>query len=286
MLKLGLIGEGIAQSQSPDLHQRLGRKVSIDLSYELFDAINKPDFSFEQQVETLRAQGYAGVNVTYPFKGRAIDVADTLGDGPRLVGSSNTLLFTENGIHAENTDYSGFMTAFRQNFGDRKPGRVLLIGAGGVGRAVACGLNQLGCEHLHIIEFDDARAKHLSTTLSEQGLSNDIITSDQLASLVPGLDGVVNCSPVGHINHPGCPIDASLIQPHQWLFDAVYVPAMTELLQAAKKIGAPYITGVGLFVYQGLDAFHWFIKQTNPDVSAYPFADEIRQHYVDLLTKS
>ncbi|MEX2320710.1 MAG: shikimate dehydrogenase, partial [Saccharospirillum sp.] len=257
-MKLALIGEGIAKSQSPDLHRRLGSLVGLDTQYDLVDSLGVDDFDFPATVDRLRANGYRGSNVTFPFKEAARNLADTHSEGVQRVGSSNTLIFEDGKIHAENTDYSGFISAYRRQFANRPAGNVLLIGAGGVGRAVACALGALGVTAIYLVERDTARGEALNLDLNRQGIKTDTLSAEDAEQQMATFDGVVNCTPVGHINHPGCPIKTNQLHVRQWVFDAVYIPARTELLIAAEQRGAASLSGVDLFVFQGIDAFRFF----------------------------
>lgn len=279
MMKLALIGEGIARSQSPDLHQRLGQRLGLPTEYHLVDALEQTDFDFKQAVSRLQQQGYRGTNVTYPFKEQAVKLANQLSEGVERVGSANTLVFEGGIIRAENTDYSGFINAYRHRFGNQVPGTVLLVGAGGVGRAVAFALGKLGADQLHILERDPLRSADLCKDLAAHGINAQGLTADEAADQLGQVDGIVNCTPVGHLNHPGCPIDVSKLQSQQWVFDAVYIPAETVLLTAARAAGAATLSGVDLFVYQGVDAFRFFSEgkvATAPLDSAIP---AVRDHY-------
>ncbi|HBP79932.1 MAG TPA: shikimate dehydrogenase, partial [Halomonas sp.] len=93
MIKLGLVGEGIAKSQSPDLHERLGASLGVAVRYDLVDSLGIVDFDFPSAIQTLRAEGYRGTNVTFPFKEKAAKLADICGEGVQRVGTANTLLF-------------------------------------------------------------------------------------------------------------------------------------------------------------------------------------------------
>lgn len=151
------------------------------------------------------------------------------------MGSSNTLIFENGKIHAENTDYSGFISAYRRQFADRPAGRVLLIGAGGVGRAVACALGALGVTSIGLVERDAARGEALNLDLNRQGIKTETLLASEAETQMASFDGIVNCTPVGHINHPGCPILTNQLHTNQWVFDAVYIPARTDLLIAAEN---------------------------------------------------
>lgn len=283
MIKLGLVGEGIVQSQSPDLHERLGASLDLPVRYDLVDSLGVEGFDFPSAIHTLREKGYRGTNVTFPFKEKAAELADIRGEGVKRVGTANTLLFDAEGLRAENTDYTGFISAYRHSFGDQPAGDVLLIGAGGVGRAVACALGALAASCIHILERDSARGESLSRDLNAMGITAECITPEQVQHALPEWQGVVNCSPIGHINHPGCPIDTAGLGPQHWVFDAVYIPAHTELLNAAHQAGAKTLSGVDLFVFQGVDAFRFFtadhIGTEHIDAHVIP----LRTHYIEQL---
>lgn len=283
MIKLGLVGEGIAKSQSPDLHERLGASVGVPVRYDLVDSRGVGDFDFQNAIQTLRAKGYRGTNVTFPFKEKAAQLADIRGEGVRRVGTANTLLFDESGLRAENTDYTGFISAYRHSFGNQPAGDVLLIGAGGVGRAVACALGELAVSCIHILERDSKRAQSLSRDLNGMGIIADCVTPEQAQQELPNWQGVVNCSPIGHINHPGCPIDTAGLGAQHWVFDAVYIPAHTELLNAAYQAGAKTLSGVDLFVFQGVDAFRFFTAESIDAEQIDPHVIPLRTHYVEQL---
>lgn len=282
-LTLGLIGEGIGQSKSPDLHQRLGRLVGIDTRYQLIDALELPGFDFAATVQRVRDTGYRGVNVTFPFKEAALRLADRAGEGAKRVGSANTLLFEDGGIRAENTDYTGFVSAYRHNFGNRPVGRVLLVGAGGVGRAVACGLGELGVEELLIAERDAERGEALAAHLNSLGIVARFVSAAEGQAALTLCSGLVNCTPVGHRNHPGCPVDPTPLRADHWVFDAVYIPAHTELLKAATLAGSAVLSGVDLFAFQGIDAYRFFSEgQVDPALLAEA-SQGIRDHYYQQL---
>lgn len=283
MIKLGLVGEGIAKSQSPDLHERLGASLGEPVRYDLVDSRGATDFDFSSAIRRLRDEGYRGTNVTFPFKEKAAQLADIRGEGVRRVGTANTLLFDAEGLRAENTDYTGFISAYRHSFGSQPAGEVLLIGAGGVGRAVACALGELSVSCLHILERDATRAENLSRDLNAMGISAACVTPEQAQRELPNWQGVVNCSPIGHINHPGCPIDTTGLSDQHWVFDAVYIPAHTKLLNAAQQAGAKTLSGVDLFVFQGVDAFRFFSADCIAPEQIDPHVIPLRTHYIEQL---
>ena len=231
------------------------------------------------------AAGYRGVNVTFPWKETAVKLATRLSAGAKMVGAANTLVFENGEILAENTDFTGFMSGFRATLGERKPGRVLLMGTGGVGKAVAFGLGQLGANEVILMDLDDTKSRQLADELQQQGFSASTINAAQLAETVPDCDGLVNCTPIGHEKSPGCPIPAELVQAHHWIFDAVYVPAVTEFISAAKQVDAAVVSGVSLFVFQGVDAFKLFCEDEAKREAADQQSATLFAHYRRELLK-
>ena len=160
MNKFGLIGHNISSSQAPDIHQRLGNLFGVSLSYELFDIKNKEDHYFGSLLKELKVDGFKGVNITYPFKEKAINYADKVNKGASFVKSANTLIFQEK-IIAENTDFSGFLRTLDFHFKDNKAEKILVIGGGGVGRSVLFGLGSLHNKDLYLIETDLIKGNNL-----------------------------------------------------------------------------------------------------------------------------
>ncbi|QJQ94180.1 MULTISPECIES: shikimate dehydrogenase [Halomonadaceae] len=284
-MRLGLIGKAIMNSSSPDLHVRLGKLTGIPATYDLFDANEQPIESLESQVRKVISEGYRGVNVTFPWKEEAVKLADRPSEGARMVGAANTLVFERDGIVAENTDYTGFMSGFRATFGERQPGCVLLIGTGGVGKAAAFGLGKLGADEVILMDLDETKSRQLADELKAQGFKASAISHAQLAETIPTCDGLVNCTPIGHEKSPGCPLPKALIQSHHWIFDAVYVPAVTEFVAAAKAAGASVMSGVSLFVFQGVDAFKLFCEDADKRAAAEQQSATLFAHYKRELLK-
>lgn len=256
-IRLGLIGDNIAKSQSPRLHRLAGAQNGRRTTYDqLVPAEMGKDFDgvFAQ----VATSGYRGVNVTYPYKERAavkVTVDDPL---VRAIGAVNTVVFDDGGPHGFNTDYSGFIAAYRRVRGESPPGPVLMIGAGGVGKAVAFGLVALGLTEIRIVDRDLPKAEALAAALvsSRPGLTPR--TGSDVALLAPGASGIINCTPVGMVGYDGTPLPRALMKGGAWVFDAVYTPVDTQFLQDAAAEGLQVISGYELFFGQGVDAWRIF----------------------------
>ncbi|MGR3526202.1 MAG: shikimate dehydrogenase family protein [Paracoccaceae bacterium] len=256
-LLLGLIGDNIGASRAPLLHRLAGAQHGIDVTYDrlvpremgkLFDAL----------FDHVAQAGYRGINVTYPYKEKAalrVRITDPL---VQAMGAVNTVLFGKDQPEGFNTDYSGFLSAYRAARGDLAPGVVLLIGAGGVGRSLAFALAGLGAAELRIADLDSARARALANALRAGFPDLPITLGQSAADLAQGVEGVLNATPVGMVGHDGTPLPRNAMPARGWAFDAVYTPVNTAFLSDAAAAGLTAISGYELFIGQGVDAWHLF----------------------------
>lgn len=254
---LGLIGDNLAKSQSPRLHRLAGAQNGQPVRYDqLVPAQMGKDF--DGVFAHVAAAGYRGVNVTYPYKERVaakVQVDDPL---VRAIGAVNTVVFDEGGPHGFNTDYSGFIAAYRRVRGDAPPGPVLMIGAGGVGKAVAFGLVALGLTEIRIADRDLPKAQALAAALVAACPGLIAQTGTDAAALSAGASGIINCTPVGMVGYDGTPLPRASLTSGHWVFDAVYTPVDTQFLQDAAAEGLQVISGYELFFGQGVDAWRIF----------------------------
>ena len=258
MLKLGLIGKGISRSQSARLHVLLGRMCGMDVSYDYLDSDQIEDFDLIKQLTTCAEIGYAGVNVTHPYKTSARKLITPRKRLPAALGAVNTVVFREDGWRGDNTDFVGFMRGYKKQFGDAKPGTVLQLGAGGVGLATAFGLRGLGADKILVHDKDITRGAELVATLTAADVQAEFVGAENLSDAVRSADGLINCTPVGMNQYPGCPFDVDLLGGQKWAFDAVYTPVETAFLRTATKSGIEVMTGFELFFFQGIEAFEVF----------------------------
>ncbi|TGD60941.1 shikimate dehydrogenase [Tabrizicola sp. WMC-M-20] len=254
---LGLIGDNIAKSQSPRLHRLAGVQNGRRVIYDQLVPAER-DQPFDALFDWVRDNGYRGVNVTYPYKERA--AAKVTVDDPlvRGIGAVNTVVFDSGGPHGFNTDYSGFIAAYRRVRGDAPPGSVLMIGAGGVGKAVAFGLVALGLKEIRIADRDLPKAQALAEALVAACPGLVTQTGCDAAVLAAGVSGIINCTPVGMVGYDGTPLPRAHLSGADWVFDAVYTPVDTRFLQGAGAEGLQVISGYELFFGQGVDAWAIF----------------------------
>ncbi|NJM41753.1 MAG: shikimate dehydrogenase [Anaerolineae bacterium] len=261
-LKLGLIGNNIGQSSAPLLHKLAGAMHGLSASYDLLDLHGKPPHEFEEAFSDCAHANYAGINITFPFKERAARLVEIASPDVRALAAVNTVRFDEGSApKGFNTDYSGFMAAFRRWFPVHTPGDVAVIGCGGVSRAVAFGLAKLGCSAIKLYDTDAIRANALMYTLHKAYPQLPVRVCGAVDEAVVGADGLVNCTPMGAYYAPGTAIPAHLVGTQHWAFDVVYTPIDTEFMTTAKARGLVVLSGYELFFYQGVDAFEIFSGQ-------------------------
>ncbi|MBB4952203.1 shikimate dehydrogenase [Agrobacterium vitis] len=258
VIRLGLIGDNIAASQSPRLHRLAGQLCGLDVSYERLVPPQRGE-DFETTFQWCRDQGFTGLNITYPYKERVVPLLQVPDAAIAAVGACNTVLFETTPPTGFNTDFTGFVGAFQQSFGlDTKPGVVAMVGAGGVGKAVAFGLAKLGCTHLRIFDRDSAKADGLAAALKTGTTGMCVEVTSTVEDATHGADGLVNCTPLGMEGYPGSSVPEPLIPGKKWAFDAVYTPVDTQFLQACAKANIAILSGYELFFHQGVDAFRIF----------------------------
>lgn len=256
-LHLGLIGDNIGASRAPLLHRLAGAQHGIDVTYDRLvpREIGKP---FDALFDHVAQAGYRGINVTYPYKEKAaarVQISDPL---VRAMGAVNTVLFGADQPQGFNTDYSGFLSAYRAARGDQPPGAVLLIGAGGVGRSLGFALAGLGAAELRIADLDDDRAAAVAAALRRSFPDLALTCGRDAGALARGVEGVVNATPLGMVGHDGTPLPAAAMPARGWAFDAVYTPVNTAFLTDAAAAGLTTISGYELFIGQGVDAWRLF----------------------------
>lgn len=265
---VGLAGRGIQASRSPIMHEREGARLGIPFRYVLidFDALGLRDSGIGSIVRAAAELGFAGLNITHPFKQTVIPALDELSPGARSIGAVNTVVIRDGRCIGHNTDSWGFAESLRQAQPALPIGRVVQFGAGGAGAAVAQALDDLGVGELVIIDQSPERAEALAARLGWRS-PHAFKASEAVEEKIGWAQGIVNATPVGMANYPGTPFPPKLLSARHWVADIVYFPEETELLCAARKAGCRTVPGSGMAVYQAVRAFELFTG-VRPDASA------------------
>ncbi|SER87265.1 shikimate dehydrogenase [Tranquillimonas rosea] len=271
-LRLGLIGRGITLSRTPRMHEAEAAAQGLACRYDLLDMDAGVEGSLSEIVDRAEAEGYAGLNVTFPYKQEIIPLLDGLSDAARRVEAVNTVVFHEGRRSGHNTDFWGFSENLRRNLPDADIGTVLLIGAGGAGGAVGHALADLGAGRILIFDRRDGAAEALAQAVNAAAGRPVAGAAEALPAAAAEARGIVNATPVGMAKMPGTPIDTALLTPDQWVADIVYFPLETEFLCKAKAVGCRTLSGEGMAIFQAVRAFELF-------TGIRPAAERMRQAF-------
>jgi shikimate dehydrogenase len=251
----GLIGAPIRHSASPAMHEQAADALGARCHYQLIEVAGADRAVLRALLDGVRRLGFSGVNVTFPYKEAVVELLDELSPDAAAMGAVNTVVVRGGKLIGYNTDTSGFERAASDLVTASGRGPVAVIGAGGVGKAIAFALARLNVSELRIFDTDTAKAEALARLLDGYG---GIVVSRSVAQALGGAAGLVNGTPVGMLPNLGTPVPDSLLHEGVWVADAVYSPLWTPLLNAARTKGARIMTGRELAIYQAADAFKLF----------------------------
>ena len=233
-LLLGLIGANIMRSVSPALFGDAFAAAGIDGFYHLMDVDRLPERRLAKLLDAIKAAGFAGANITYPFKQDVIALLDTVDQEAAQIGAVNTVAIEPDGrTIGYNFDRRGWRNGFEEGLGrdSARGSMVVVVGAGGAGRAVAFALMDLGAGVIVIHDRDGARANALNADLAKHyGASRCRVTTD-LERDIAAAQGVVNATQVGMRGFPGNPVPAFALKASHWAADVIYTPIATEFRQ-------------------------------------------------------
>lgn len=267
-VQVGLVGRGIQLSRSPVMHEREGARLGIGYGYVLidFDRLGLADNALGDVIAAAEQLGFAGLNITHPFKQDVIQHLDWLVPEASAIGAVNTVVFSDGARQGHNTDSWGFAESFREAMARCSLACIVQFGAGGAGAAVACALVELGVGELRIVDSDRERAHRLAERMTA-GFGRQVLAATDVAGAIATADGIVNTTPVGMAKYPGMPFPAGLLRANHWVADIIYFPEETELLKQARALGCRALAGTGMAVYQAVRAFELFTGMA-PDRAA------------------
>jgi len=276
---VGLIGAGIQASRTPAMHEREGAEQGLLYLYKLID-IEKLALGADALPDLLTAaerMGFTGLNITYPCKQSVIPLLTNLSDDARALGAVNTVVLPDGKRIGHNTDWWGFAESFRRGLPDVKRDRVVQLGAGGAGAAVAHAALTLGVKLLTLFDLDASRSKRLAADLAARFGEGRATPGADLGGAMAEADGLIHATPIGMAKHPGLPLPAKFLRPGLWVAEIVYFPLETELLRTAQGIGCRTLNGGGMAVFQAAEAFRLFTGIA-PDV------DRMLRHFASMGT--
>ena len=271
-IRLGVFGDPVAHSLSPDMQNAALRACEINAQYARFHI--RPN-ELRSALRFLRNLDFAGVNLTVPHKIAGFGQIDEADEFASRAGSVNTIRLRDKKLVGSNTDGEGFLRAIRAEFSvDVRDLRVMIIGAGGgTGRTIAWQCALENCERLVLVnrtlEKANALAERLRSFFMEARVLGPAARLEAIAcqeaairTQLADTDLIVNATPLGMNSSDPAPIPGRLIAPHHMVFDCVYRPSKTALLHAAEQAGARSVNGISMLLHQGALSFSiWFDRE-------------------------
>jgi shikimate dehydrogenase len=270
----GLIGAGIQLSRTPALHEREGAAQGLGYLYRLIDldVLKLDNSALEDLLTAAQRMSFTGLNITFPAKQAIIPLLDELSPEASGIGAVNTVVLKDGKRVGHNTDCLGFAEGFRRGMQGAARERVVQMGAGGAGAAVAHALLIEGVEQLTIFDVEITRAQALADNLNQHFPGNPAQAGTDLPAAMAEADGLVNTTPMGMAKLPGMPVPAELLRGELWVAEIVYFPLETELLRQARALGCRTLDGGIMAVFQAVKAFELFSGIT-------PDAERMMAHF-------
>lgn len=250
--RLAVIGNPIKHSFSPMMHNYISKKLGLSYEYE---AICVEPENFNSLMISLLNTGYAGVNITSPFKYDAYNISDVLLDKAKVFGSVNTCVFKNGKIYGYNTDADGLYKSLLENGIDINGKDILFVGAGGATKPACVYFSTLGAKSISIQNRTVKKAQDIADYIKklngyniEIGINKkhyDIVINTTTLGMTPN----INSSPLN---------DMPFIDDSSFVYDMIYNPSETLFLKMAKNKGAKTSNGLGMFIYQGMLAYELF----------------------------
>lgn len=262
--KLAVLGYPVAHSKSPQMHQAALDDLGIDLSYIRLEL--KPG-ELPEAFSLMQKLGFHGCNVTIPHKLEARECSDVITESVEALGVANTIHFKNGNILADNTDGPGLIKALEEDFSISISGiNVLLLGAGGgAGKAIATQLARAGCDTIYLSNRTASKLENLTTQLkSEYSASIHELgnSAEEISEVTKVVQLIVNATSLGMKPDDLAPMPFNSLGPQHLVYDAIYSPAETELLKAARLAGAKTSNGLSMLVHQGAISFEIWTGQT------------------------
>jgi shikimate dehydrogenase len=278
---LGLIGSGIQSSRAPTLHEREAANLGMRCIYQLIDLeqLGLGTASLGELLTSAERMGFSGLNITHPCKQAVMPLLTEMSPDAGAIGAVNTVLLRDGRRIGHNTDWWGFAESFRRGLAGVPLGRVVQIGAGGAGAAVAYAIARLGVQETVIFDIDRGRSQALAELVNGRlGAGRAVFGRDMTAPMAEE-EGEVDATPIGMVGHPGLPFSPELLRDTQWVAEVIYFPLETELVRIARAKDCRTLDGGGMAVFQAAEALRLFTGKV-------PDAERMLRHFAAIGTPS
>jgi len=265
---LCVIGHPIAHSFSPQMHNAAIAALGLDLCYVAFDVAPE---AVGDAIEGMRALGIRGMNVTVPHKQAVIPHLDELSDEARAVGAVNTIANRQGHLVGYNTDVYGVLTSLRETAGlSILPRAVVVLGASGAARGIVYALATApGVERVVVLNRTESKARELATDMAAatgREVRGGPLAREAAQAALADAGLLVNATSVGmypNVHQSPLP-DGVKLPPDLVVYDAVFNPRLTRLMQQARAAGCRAVGGIEMLVYQGARSFEIWTGITPP----------------------
>ncbi|MFH7241949.1 MAG: shikimate dehydrogenase [Spirulina sp.] len=277
---LGIIGDPVAHSLSPVMHNAALAELGVDYAYVPFP-VKAEDLA--RAVAGLAAVGVKGFSITIPHKQAILSLLATVTPEAQAVGAVNTVWRTEQGWAGTNTDVAGFMVPLQGQ--DWSAATAVVLGNGGAARAVVVGCQRLGLTNIQVVGRNQSKLAEFEASWANSPLTPPLSVHgwEELPQLLPQADLVINTTPIGmHHTADQTPLgvdELALIPAHGLMYDLIYTPRPTRLLTLAAERGLSTQDGLEMLVQQGAIALEQWLQRPVP-------VDTMRQALVAWLDQT
>jgi shikimate dehydrogenase len=256
-----IIGDPIDHSLSPAIHNAAFNTLGLNCSYIAFRV---QEGQLKNSLESLRAINIGGFNVTMPHKVKVLDYVDRHDNTVKLVGAANTVNNEHGKFCAYNTDVIGFIKPLHKRKIDFNGFEIFILGAGGAARAVVVALSgERGIANINIFNRNLDRSVKLSNMVKKLGLEATIISNDDIQNIASKCNLIINTTPLG-MNNEKSLIRSNSIRKDAIVYDVVYTPIITNLLENAKTVGAEIVYGYEMLLEQATASFKIWLQMDPP----------------------
>lgn len=273
--RLAVIGDPVAHSRSPQMHNPALKASGIDCQYVRLHILPN---ELNEALALLKTSGFIGVNVTIPHKGGVFDAVDDMTEVARRIGAVNTVVIDGDQLVGHNTDAPGLKRAIREEFSmDLSDLRVMIIGAGGgAGKAAAVQCAMEHCERLILVNRTVEKARSLAVELQSlmtdpdklEGPANRLVAipweEKAMEREMGQVDLIINATSIGMKRTDPDVVPQRLIEPYHLVYDMVYSPARTKLMADAEAEAAKSANGLSMLLWQGVFAFEFWFNREAP----------------------
>lgn len=249
----GVIGDPIAHSLSPAMHNKELKELGINAYYHPFHISGK---DLKTAVEGMKVIGIDGFNVTIPHKTPIMTLLDKIDPLAEAIGAVNTVVREDEFYVGYNTDGAGFVESLKEDWKDDLTGeRALIIGAGGAAKAIYYTLLSIGVQRVDICNRTVQKAKDLIAGQPYEADSKALSLAEAESS-IEEYSLIIQTTSIGMDPETDkSPISLMGISPSAFVTDIIYNPEETKFLKQAAEMGAKTQNGLGMLVYQGALAF-------------------------------